>query len=680
MRRWIPITIFVVTLVLAAMLLVVYFAYGIRDQAPRSVDLQGLSAPVRISWHSDEAATIEASSEADFLTALGYAHGQQRSWTVALWRQTAEGRLSEWFGESAFEIDRAARRLGLARQARLSYRQLDDETQALMQAYARGMNAALLGSGSRAREFALLGIEPGAWQPWHALAVERLMAWLGTPEAQTDTIRNADEELVAFSRDDRALRRFLHLGGFAHGAAWSVRDSNEVVFVQRHVTGASALPVFYEVREVVGDSTRFIGASLPGTPYFPMGRSTQRAWSVLLSSDIRSAASVVVAATVDTVYDRVELADGDERLVSTAVAGSQLVLGRIKRPVQVPFPPAGVDSVALQGDQDVPPTLPVVPADSVLMLSWPGFLPITDASAWLRLRRNETPEFRLYDGVGLVFESNGQAQVLGTPAVIRSHPDGMFVSNSPLASYLAERLDSLGLDVDRTQSDLPYLDDCHSTWAAQLEPRLVAAIDSAYNHPRFLEEALTYLRNWDFSYDRTSIAASIFDHWMRAHRDSTGSLPMPAMIDTSLTARHRLYSSLIGSVNLLANEFGTDMSQWRWEVTEPHVFEYPVWSADSLTRSRSLSETRYAPIQVSGEGHPTTLCWGPSPVLDEVSHPGHWEAWISTGSWDRLHVRRRRLDGDAFLSRYRISDGPPAAVVIGPEFEVTGTTRLNPSP
>ncbi len=671
----------VAVVVLAALLLLLYFAYGIREAPPRNLAIEGLNAEVLLHWHASDAATIESSNELDFLTALGYIHGLKRAWTITLWRQTAEGRLGEWFGEPALEMDRAARRLRLASAALYTYRQLDDSSRTRLDAYTRGMNASLLDRGARAREFAALGIAPEAWEPWHVLAIERLFSWLGTPDLQADTLSNAGVGLLEFAREDAALRRFLHLGGFTHGAAWTVQDSSNVVLVQRHVTGASALPVFFEIRRTQRDSTFFIGASLPGTPFFPAGRSEARAWAVLLSADAQLTRSVVDPASIDTLYGRIVLQDGEERLVHAPFVGGQLVLGQVARPFRAPERfVATPDSLVAQStiDTTVTPVLPP-PPDSVWLLAWPGLTPGTDLDAWAELVEGGSPGFELFDGAGLSMSTSGEASIIGAPRVLRAHPAGMFVSNSPIASFVVDRLDTLGLRERDDASPIPYIDDCHSTWAAQLEPRLVSAIDTLTSHARFMEEALTYLRNWDFSYDRTSIAASIFDHWMRAHRDSTGSLPSLVSVDTSLTARYQLYNSLVGTINMLSNEFGRDMSQWRWEVTEPHVFHFPVWSYDSLVSS-ALSKTRYAPIGVAGEGHPTTLCWGPSPVLDEVSQPGHWEAWISTASWDELHVRRRRLDNEAFLARYRIPDRPPSSVIVGPSTEVTGTTRLTPAP
>ena len=688
MRRWIPIALLLAAAAVSAGALILYLAYGIGDDAPRRSYVEDLEGTVQVAWHGDEFATIRAESELDRMVALGYAHGVRRAWSVSLWRQAASGRLGEWFGPEVAELDRLARQLGFARLAMLAVRDLNEEDRAVLEAYTRGINAGLSSAGSNAGEFAALEVSPYPWEPWHTLAIERLFSWLATSVAPPES--GSSDDLRDFFRRDLSFRTFLQVGGFAHSAAWTVRDSSDVLLVQRHVTGASALPLFLEVRFARGDTTLFTGASIPGTPFFPAGRTDARAWSLLLSSDARISAAPVDPARVDTVYDRLEMEQSDELLMRTPILGDRLVLGSVAVPIETAARPAGGEpdqaDTLLSAPATVPATdslgvlsAPRAPA-SVWVLAWAGLRPESDFSAWMALSRGESPAFRLIHGNGLSMSRQGEASILGNPVVQRAYSRGVFVSNVSTASYVAARLDSIAADVSADAPAPPYLDDCRSTWASALEPQLVAYVETSFSHVRFVEEALTYLLNWDFSYDRTSIAASIFDTWMSAYRDSTGAMPSPGAIDDSLAARHQLYASLIDALNHLVSTYGTDMSQWRWEVVAPHSFYFPVWSTEDLPSvARSvLHRTRYAPIEVAGEGHPTTLCWGPSPVVDSPSYPGHWESWISTGMWERMYVLRTRLDRNAFLARYRISDRPPAAVIVGPESPVSSTTRLLP--
>ena len=463
------------------------------------------------------------------------------------------------------------------------------------------------------------------------------------------------------------------MGGFPYSTAWTLSDTTGTMLVQRHVTGSSALPLFVETAFTDGDSLLVTGASMPGTAFFPGGSNQSFAWSLLPSGGARFLRTGVDPAAVDSIYDRIVLPDGDELLFRTAHSGSELVFD-----VPRPRPAVGADtSRALVADSLARAELVV---DSSWVLAWPGLLPGTDLGAWRSVLRGEEPSFALLETSGLLLGRDGGSRVVGSPAVQTTHGRGVLVSNNEWSAYAAARLDSIAAETSAGTAEPPFLDDCQSTWAAALEPRFVAAIDTTFSHRRFVEEALTYLRNWNYSYRGISIGASIFDMWMTVHRDSTGSLPTPALVDTSDIARRQLYTSLAHALMRLADRFGTDMSAWRWEAMAPATFHFPVWSADSLRAlpHKGLASTRYAPIELPGRGHPTTLCWGPSPILPGRPHPAHWESWVSTSEWDAFQIRRRRLDTDAVLARYRIQEHPPEPVRVGTDIQPRSRTELTP--
>ncbi len=119
---------------------------------------------------------VWAASRADAAFAQGYLHATDRLWQLEFFRRVAQGRLSELFGEETLDADRFLRTLGLARAAgRVA---IGSETRALVEAYARGVNAAVgEWRGLLPPEFVLLraGFEP--WELEHSLAIEKIMAW-----------------------------------------------------------------------------------------------------------------------------------------------------------------------------------------------------------------------------------------------------------------------------------------------------------------------------------------------------------------------------------------------------------------------------------------------------------------------------------------------------------------------
>ncbi len=138
--------------------------------------LHGLEQPVEILRDSLGVPHVWAGSLADAVFAQGYLHATDRLWQLEMFRRVAHGRLSELFGEETLDADRFLRALGLARAGRETA--VSEETRALGEAYARGVNAALAGwPGLLPPEFVLLRAGFETWELEHSLAVEKIMAW-----------------------------------------------------------------------------------------------------------------------------------------------------------------------------------------------------------------------------------------------------------------------------------------------------------------------------------------------------------------------------------------------------------------------------------------------------------------------------------------------------------------------
>jgi hypothetical protein len=239
-----------------------------------------------------------------------------------------------------------------------------------------------------------------------------------------------------------------------------------------------------------------------------------------------------------------------------------------------------------------------------------------------------------------------------------------------------------------------------SAWAAQLAPDMLASIDSlsrtrsgTFTYEERTDvfgRAIRYLRNWNFAYDRASIGASIFDTWVALYRQETGRLPAVRSRVDSLVASdslrvledRRRFRLLSSAVSRLARRHGQDVEQWRWETVAPDTRYFPGWSdARSARRLRALADTRYAPIDIPGGGHPSTLHWGAAPVGLGMPAPAAYEAWISTDQWQTLYVRRRRFDTSTPFGRYRAQRSAPDPLPL--RFEgrraPSGTTQLVPA-
>lgn len=98
----------------------------------------------------------------------GVAMARDRSWQLEHQRRRATGTSAALLGGPALAWDRLARRAGITATARRAHACLGEETRAFVASYVRGVNDAL---HADTPEFAALGVQPHAWEPWTPVAV-----------------------------------------------------------------------------------------------------------------------------------------------------------------------------------------------------------------------------------------------------------------------------------------------------------------------------------------------------------------------------------------------------------------------------------------------------------------------------------------------------------------------------
>ncbi len=193
--KW-SVRIFLFLAALAALALtgVYYLASRSLPDYGASFEVAGLTAPVEIVRNNSAVPHIFGETDADVYFGLGFAHAQDRLWQMTMLRRTAQGRLSELFGERTLRTDELLRRLDLYGHAQRSVAAQDAKTRAMLDAYAAGVNAWLrtvnvqaLGRG--APEFFLFAPEIAPWQPADSLALVNVMALQLTGAMQQEVIR-----------------------------------------------------------------------------------------------------------------------------------------------------------------------------------------------------------------------------------------------------------------------------------------------------------------------------------------------------------------------------------------------------------------------------------------------------------------------------------------------------------
>ena len=129
----------------------------------------------------------------------------------------------------------------------------------------------------------------------------------------------------------------------------------------------------------------------------------------------------------------------------------------------------------------------------------------------------------------------------------------------------------------------------------------------------------SYLRGWDAAYDPSSVGATLFETWLKAHRDYAGRLPDPAdSLDRLLLPR-----TLRIARAALRDTLGAVPTDWAWASLQPPA------TAPILTIGLNGGPGgRYAARRWGPGGHPTSLFPGPSLVMPtEPVGPAVWSYW-----------------------------------------------------
>lgn len=169
----------------AAVLLIAFIALVVAQgllraslpQLDGDIRHSGVRAPVHIARDARGVPTIDAATRLDLAYATGFVHSQDRFFQMDLSRRLAAGELSELFGPVALEQDRKTRLFRFRRIAREVLAEATPAQRALLESYARGVNAGLAQLSGRPWEYYLLAQEPLAWRAEDTVLVEYAMWW-----------------------------------------------------------------------------------------------------------------------------------------------------------------------------------------------------------------------------------------------------------------------------------------------------------------------------------------------------------------------------------------------------------------------------------------------------------------------------------------------------------------------
>jgi penicillin amidase len=297
------------------------FGYLLRRPLPAldgEVRLKGLSAPVEIVRDRWGIPHISAREALDAYFGQGFCHAQDRLWQMELTRRLASGRLAEVFGKDALDIDRFQRRVGLHRAAQREWETLSSEVRDILRAYAAGVNACVDGSIAAKKlpvEFVLARFQPQPWEPVDTLVFARYLAYLQTPNWESELIRSrliarvgytaaaslepdiwqADTDAVPHLGDwgppelpqTGDLPTLELTGGPLASNAWAVSGSRSSTGKPLLANDPHMFPrypsVFYEAHLAAGGELNVAGGSVPGAPGILIGHNRHIAWGITAS-------------------------------------------------------------------------------------------------------------------------------------------------------------------------------------------------------------------------------------------------------------------------------------------------------------------------------------------------------------------------------------------------------------
>ncbi len=178
-----------------------WFIYRPLPQLDGSSSLPGLQKEITVERDNWGVPHIRASSLQDAVEAQGYVMAQDRLWQLDLMRRASRGQLSEIVGPLALKSDKQFRTFGFSRAAERDYAAMDKDSRALMEAYARGVNAFIeQHQKSLPLEFTLLKYKPEPWQPTDSLVIAGYMYQTLTDTWERELDRAKVEERVGADR------------------------------------------------------------------------------------------------------------------------------------------------------------------------------------------------------------------------------------------------------------------------------------------------------------------------------------------------------------------------------------------------------------------------------------------------------------------------------------------------
>ncbi len=376
-----------------------------------------LAAPVTVRWNDHHVPYIFAENDDDAAYAVGLVQAHLRLGQMEIARRITQGRIAEFAGPQAADIDAVLRTVGLRRSASESVALMPETTLRWVQRFVDGVNAytAALEDEALPYEFQALRFEREPWTPEDVVAIGRLagldVSWFdwisllpkrGESDWQlilAEATRGAFEDPVSFESglpieargtgsrpapDDRADVGTGARTSAGHRLAALMLDAKRVgsnsfvVGGSKTDTGAGMiasdphlgflLPNLWLIVGLKTPDTEVVGFMAPGLPIFGLGRNRDVAWG---GTNLHAASSDLVDVTGldDSAFDSERHEIAVRAWIDQTSENRLTQYGPVVTDVPLIREAFGVDE------------------DTDLALRWVAHEPSDEVSAFLRLNR-----------------------------------------------------------------------------------------------------------------------------------------------------------------------------------------------------------------------------------------------------------------------------------------------------
>lgn len=333
-------------LVLVSLVLAYWLVARSLPQLDGTHSVAGIGAAVTIVRDRVGIPTITGSNRLDVAFATGFVHGQDRFFQMDLSRRNAAGELAELFGSIAVNLDKRNRFHRFRARAAIIIEHASANDQAILSAYADGVNAGLGNLNSKPFEYFVLGADPAPWSKEDSILVaysmymdlnderasaelSRSLAYNVLPLAVYDWMypegtswdapmigdaREAQEipdaSVYDLSEKQAAVGNFMqqvYPGHIMPGSNnWAVNgelsgSGRAIVANDMHLQ-IRVPNVFYRARLIVPGESDVTGLTLPGTPLIIVGSNGKIAWGFTNSFGDWTDAVIVRSAGDDDSY------------------------------------------------------------------------------------------------------------------------------------------------------------------------------------------------------------------------------------------------------------------------------------------------------------------------------------------------------------------------------------------